>query len=127
MAGLTPTQRTLAYYREQGMTIGMVERWIPNKGHPGGGFRQDLFNIIDAIALLPGQVIGIQSTGSDFSGHLKKLTEEKAPETRLWLESGAVLLLIGWRKVKAKRGGKLMVWQPRIQEITIDMLQPRKE
>ena len=80
---------------------------------------QDLFGILDILALDPELgVVGIQSTGSDFSGHLRKLTEERAPETRDWLSTpGTRLYLYAWRKVKAKRGGTAMIWAPRIREI----------
>ena len=124
MAGVSPTQRTLKYLKDEGYECGMVERWIPIRGLPGGGKRRDLFNIIDIIALDPVKgVIGVQSTGQDFSGHYKKLTQEKAAETRMWLETpGTSLILIGWRKVKVKRGGKAMRWSPRIQEITLEDL-----
>lgn len=37
-----------------------------------------------------------------------------------WLSTpGTVLELWAWRKVKAKRGGKAMVWRPRIVEVTL--------
>jgi hypothetical protein len=119
MAGLSPTQRTLKYLKDEGYRCGIVERWIQAIRK-----RQDLFNIIDIIALDPDKgVIGVQSTGQDFAGHYRKLTEEKAAETRMWLETpGTSLMLIGWRKLKLKRGGKAMRWTPRIQEITLEDL-----
>jgi hypothetical protein len=33
---MTPTQRTLKYYRDKGWICEVVERWIPNPKHPGG-------------------------------------------------------------------------------------------
>lgn len=123
MAGLSPTQRTLKYYRDQGMTIGVVERWIPNPKHPGGGLRSDLFGFIDLIGIGSDGIVGIQSCGSSYSEHYRKITEEKSEEVREWLEAGAKLVLIGWRKLKVKRGGIAMTWQPRIQEITLEDLE----
>jgi len=123
MAGLSPTQRTIAYLKDQGLICGQVERWIPNPKLPGGGIRKDLFGFIDIISISPADgIIGIQSCGSDFSGHYKKITEEKAEEVAAWLEAGAKLQLIGWRKLKKVRGGKQMVWSPRIVEITLQDL-----
>ena len=112
MAGLSPTQRTLRWLRQQGMIAGIVERWNQYAG--SHGIRQDLFGFIDIIALDAGSILAIQSCGSSFAAHDKKiLTNEVAPE---WLKSGGRIQLIGWRKVKKKRGGKLMVWKPRIKE-----------
>lgn len=119
---MTPTQRTIRELKNQGRKCGIVERFNHHVG--SHGIRQDLFGIIDIIALDPERgVIGIQTTGNDFSGHLKKITDEMAQSTVDWLQTpGAFLELWAWRKVKLKRGGKAMVWRPRIKEITIDMV-----
>jgi hypothetical protein len=123
MKGLSPTQRTLAYLKDNGLIAGIVERWIPNPRLPGGGIRSDLFGFIDIIAISKADgITGIQSCGSDFSGHYRKITEERAEEVTAWLEAGAKLQLIGWRKLKAKRGGKQMVWTPRIVQINLEDL-----
>jgi hypothetical protein len=120
MAGISPTQRTIAYLKDQGVLCGTVERWIPNPGLPGGGIRKDLFGFIDIITISKADgIMGIQSCGSDFSGHYRKITQEKADEVAAWLDAGGKLQLISWRKVKKVRGGKLMIWQPRIVEITM--------
>ena len=48
MAGISPTQRTIAYLKDQGLICGIVERLIPNPKHPGGGFTiRTYLNIID--------------------------------------------------------------------------------
>lgn len=123
MAGISPTQRTIAYLKDQGIICAICERWITNPGLPGGGIRKDLFGFIDIISISKADgIIGIQSCGSDYSGHIKKITEEKADEVLAWLEAGGKLQLIAWRKVKKVRGGKLMIWAPRIKEITVDDL-----
>jgi hypothetical protein len=119
MAGLSSVQRTIAYLKDLGILCGVVEKWIPNKALPGGGIRKDFLNIIDIIAISKADgILGIQVCGSDFSAHVKKITEDKADETAAWLDAGGRLQIIGWRKVKKVRGGKLMVWKPRIIEIT---------
>lgn len=126
---MSPTQRTLADLKARGYRAGIVERWIAFRK-----IRIDLFNIIDIVAIKPttidgpGHVLGVQSTGQAFSEHLKKLTIEKADETRAWLESGARLELYGWRKLKVKRGKSATRWTPRIQEINLsDLKSPNTE
>ena len=110
----SPTQRSLAYLRKKGLKAAVVERFIRAPHLPGGGHRIDLFNIIDIIAIDGPETIGCQSCGTAFSQHHKKLFEEKAEEVRDWLAGGTrQLWLIGWRKLKVKRGGKAMHWKPR--------------
>lgn len=122
MAGLSNTQRTLRALRARGLVAAIVERWNQYAGPHG--IRQDLFGIIDVLALDPERgVIGIQSCGSAFSEHFRKLTTEKAQETSDWLSTpGTSLELWGWRKVKLKRGGKAERWTPRVVQITLDMI-----
>ncbi len=118
MAGLSPTQRTLAAMREAGRICGIVERF---NAHAGPfGIRQDLFGFIDIIAIDPVQgIVAIQSCGQDISGHVKKLTEERNEAVWRWLKH-APLELWGWRKVKLKRGGKAMRWRPRVIDFGIE-------
>lgn len=120
MAALSPTQRTLRALRERGLVSAIVEKF---NAHVGPfGIRQDLFGIIDVLALDPETgVIGVQSTGQDFAGHKRKLLEERNQECRDWLATpGTTLELWGWRKVKLKRGGKAMRWKPRVAVITLE-------
>lgn len=123
MAGLSPTQRTLRELKQQGRVAAIVERFNQHVGPHG--IRQDLFGIIDVIALDPQRgVVGIQSTGSDFAAHFRKLTEERAQETHDWLSTpGTSLELWGWRKVKLARGGKALRWMPRVREIVLEDLE----
>ena len=128
MAGITPTQRTIAYLKDQGLICGIVERWIMNPRLPGGGIRKDLFGFIDVITVSKADgIMAIQSCGSDYSGHLKKITIEKAEEATAWLEAGGKIILMGWRKVKKAPGLKLEVWKPRIQEITLETISKANE
>ena len=109
MPGLSPTQRTLKFLRTQGYIAGIVERFVSIPGTFGK--RIDLFNFIDIIAIKPDEIWGIQSCGQTFAEHNRKILEnEIAPE---WLEAGGKLQLIGWRKLKVKRGGKAMKWEPK--------------
>lgn len=116
MASTTPTQRTLAAQRELGRKCGIVERYIGPLN-----IRKDLFGIIDIIALDPeGGVIGVQSCGTAYSAHLLKMTVEHRQDSIDWLRAGAALELWGWRKVKVKRGGKAMVYKPRVKVFTLE-------
>lgn len=117
--GLTPTQRTLRSLRERGLICAIVEKWNAFAGPHG--IRQDLFGIIDVLALDPQRgVIGVQSTGQDYASHFRKLTVEMAQQTIDWLSTpGTSLELWSWRKVKLARGGKAMVWRPRVRVITM--------
>jgi hypothetical protein len=117
------TQRTIRELRNQGRKCAIVEKWNAFVGTHG--IRQDLFGIIDVLALDPQRgFVGIQCcAGSSFKAHYRKLTEERYQESLDWLQTpGGVLELWGWRKVKVKRGGKAMRWKPRVQEITLDDL-----
>jgi hypothetical protein len=104
--------------REQGRLCGIVERF--NRYGGSFGIRQDLFGFIDIIAMDPVDgIIAIQSCGQDFSGHVKKLTEERNELVFEWLKH-AKLELWGWRQVKLNRGGVAMRWQPRIMDFSLD-------
>lgn len=114
--------RTLKALREMGCKCEVVEHWNPYvKPH---GIRQDLFNIIDIIALDKKLgVVGVQVCGSDFAEHIKKMTVDNRQDSIDWLQTpGTVLELWGWCKLKKKRGGKQMVWRPRIRRITLEDL-----
>jgi hypothetical protein len=101
--------------------VDIAERFISVSGKylsGRAGIRKDLFNFIDIVALGEKSIFGVQSCGSDFSAHFRKITQsvDIAENALKWLECGRILL-IGWRKVKLHRGGKAMRWMPRIREI----------
>lgn len=117
---LSPTQRTLRALRDQGRVCAIVEKWNQHVGPHG--IRQDLFGIIDVLALDPERgVIGVQSCGEAFAAHERKLLEERTIACIDWLSTpGTALELWGWRKVKLKRGGKAVRWSPRVRVFTLD-------
>ena len=122
----SPTQRTMKVLREWGYTVDVVEQWKRNPKHPAGGYRRDYLHIIDIMAVAGDSTVGIQACGSDFAAHWRKLTIEQAENTRLWLaEPSRRLEIWAWRKVKVKRGGKAMRWQPRIESVTLADLEPK--
>jgi len=112
--GLSPTQRTLRALRQEGYICGIVERFNAYAGPYG--IRQDLFGFLDIVAIKPIGICGIQSCGSDFASHDRKIKgNEAAPE---WLKAGGSIELWAWRKVKRVHGGTAMVWKPRVREYT---------
>lgn len=133
MSKITPTQRTLKYYRDLGLTtIQKVERWqsfgitgqigVRKDFGKSPGHRVDLFGCIDIIAvgmLDPDeseQIIGIQCCGqTGHAEHVAKIIAE--PRAMDWIRAGGKLILVSWSKRKKKRRE---TWCPRIQEITID-------
>jgi len=114
-------QRTLRELRNQGRVCAIVEKWNAFAGPHG--IRQDLFGIIDVLALDPERgVVGVQVCGQDWGSHIAKLTEERAQETYDWLSTpGTALELHGWRKIKKKRGGKLKIWRPRVAVFVLNL------
>ena len=116
--GISNTSRTLRYLREQGWDADKVEQFNPYAGKFGQ--RKDLFGIIDIIALTEHGITGIQSCGSSFAEHDRKILDSDM--TIKWLEAGGALILIGWRKIKLKKGGKAMRWSPRIKQYKLEDL-----
>ena len=92
--------------RSQGATVCVVEHW-----NPFSKTRQDMFGILDLVALLDGETIGIQTTsGSNVSARVAKITaSEHLPALR---RAGWRLLVHGWRKNAA---GK---WQLREVDVS---------
>jgi len=118
MSGLTPTQKTTKFLKEQGRIVGKVESFNPYAGQFGQ--RKDLFGFIDLITIDPVKgIVAVQSFGQDWSGHVKKLQEERNEEMYEWLKH-AKLEMIGWRKLSLKRGGLAKRWFPRIADVTLD-------
>jgi len=112
MKGISNTSRTLEYIRRQGWAADKVELFNPYAGQYGK--RKDFLG----LAVGENSIIAIQSCGQAFSEHHKKLIDGEfaAENVILWLTNGGRVLLIGWRKVLLKRGGKAKRWQPRIRE-----------
>ena len=112
---MSPTQPTLKWLKDRDFMTGIVERWVPNPKYPGGGKRIDLFGFIDIIAIRNGMTYGVQSCGQNHAEHADKITGECKDKVMRWLECPSNrLVLMSWRKVKLKRGGKKMIWRPRI-------------
>jgi len=106
--------------RDQGQVCAIVERFNQYAGPFGR--REDLFGIIDVLALDPERgVVGIQCCGSDFKAHKDKILIEKAQETHDWLSTpGTALEIWGWRLIRLHRGAKALRWKPRVANIFLD-------
>jgi len=103
------TPRSLKHLRAQGYPlVTVVEKWQMVPGHPGGGVRQDLFGIIDIIALRHGETLAVQVTSAgQFTAHLRKIREhvtlvdgKEYPTAGLILDAGWRIEVHGWEKVK---------------------------
>jgi hypothetical protein len=126
---MTPVQRTLDLLKRQGWKTGIVERYVrytdkdPRKKiRPGE--RIDLWGIGDITAINKNTICTmlVQVCGTDHSSHMRKLTIDKYQDVVDWLLSGRdnKFRMYSWRKVKAKRGGKQMIYKPRIIEFSLD-------
>lgn len=105
-----PLERSLGYFREQGIPCSRVERWQMAPNHPAGGVRVDAFGFIDALAIFPQQVVAVQCCGGNgVSDHIKKIVG--IPESVAWLKTGAGLHIHSWKK-RAKPIGRSH-WQLR--------------
>lgn len=115
------TQRTIRALKQQGRVCAIVEKFNPHHG-----MRQDLFGIIDIIALDPQRgVVGVQSCTDTAGTHIKKLHEERRQQCVDWLSTPGTLLEIwawGKRKRKLVVGGygKSYVWTPRVIEMNLN-------
>lgn len=108
-------QKSKKYLEKLGYTCGKVEQPF----NPYSKKRNDLFGIFDLIAMQPSEgIVGVQCCGFDFAEHDRKILSSEHAIT--WLKSGGGLLLIGWRKILKKRGGKLKVYAPRIKTYKLE-------
>jgi len=95
----SPTQLTLNLLRKEGcQLVQVVETWNPH-----ARIRQDLFGIIDVLAIRDGETIAVQSTSWDnTSARIRKIADSDAI-TFLRLAQWTILVH-GWRKnPKTKR------------------------
>ena len=92
----SPTQRTLKHLRDAGYPlVQVVERWNPH-----ARIRQDLFGIIDVVAV-GADIVGVQATSaSNVSKRIAKITE--SPALPILRKAGIRVLVHGWRKVKGR-------------------------
>lgn len=89
---MTPTARTLVALKKDGWLVAVVERWNPH-----ARIRQDLFGVVDILALKDGETLAIQATsGSNVSSRVRKIADhESTPHIRA---AGWRFEVWGWRK-----------------------------
>ena len=90
-SSLSPTQRSLAFLREQGYLVSIVERWNPH-----ARIRQDLWGWCDLLAIRKGEVLAVQVTASAVATRIKKIQESDT--IAAVREAGIRVVVHGWRK-----------------------------
>lgn len=107
---MSPTARTMAKLKSQGVPCASVERWCSFSRR-----RIDCFGAIDIIALRDG-ILGIQTTsGSNVSARIAKMSAE--PNMLAWVQNGGMLEVWGWSKRGAR--GKVKRWTVRIVKASV--------
>lgn len=98
---MSPTERSLKYLRSLGYKATVTERW-----NQFARIRQDLFGIVDVLAVRKGETLAVQCTSStNVSDRVKKIADhENTPALR---EAGWRLEVHGW--TKGKRGAPRVV------------------
>lgn len=92
MAKLSPTQRSLAYLREQGYHVAIVEHWNAFTKQ-----RKDLWGWCDLLAIRRGEVLAVQVTASAVAARIKKIQDS---DTIAFVrEAGIRVHVHGWRKL----------------------------
>lgn len=115
----SPTARTLEWLRKEGHLAGVVERHMIGRWPSGTPkhIKHDLFGFIDILSICDGEVYAWQATsGSNTAARVAKIREHEHWPTVLSV--GWKVKVIGWRKLKVKRGGKSVRWTPRVVEVT---------
>lgn len=97
MAG-SPTSRSLATLRERGCElVQVVEHWNPH-----ARVRQDLFGIIDILAIHEGETVAVQATSrGNVSSRIKKMEDSGA--IAALRAANWRLLIHGWAKDSSGR------------------------
>jgi len=88
----TPTQRTLKWLRDQGYTAVVTERW-----NAFAHIRQDLFGIVDVLAVKRGETLAVQCTSDkNVASRVHKIADhENTPRLR---EAEWSIHVHGWKK-----------------------------
>ena len=108
----SPTQRALKVLRDDGYHPAIVEKFVL---HPKPR-RVDMYGVGDVFAFKPGcRPVMIQAcAAASHAARVKKCKAWKLLDE--WNKVG-ILEVWSFRKVKAKRGGKRMVWKLRREAI----------
>ena len=92
--GISPLQRSKKYLEALGFTVAIVERW-----NPWAKVRQDLFGILDLLAISHLGTLGVQvTTMGHKQEHIDKMMAH--PNTQRLETAGWEIHLHSWRKLK---------------------------
>jgi hypothetical protein len=90
----SPTQLTLKWLRENGWTAEVVEHWNPH-----ARVRNDLFGIVDVLALKGATTLAVQTTSAkNVSARIHKIAD--SPFVAAIREAGWAIAVHGWEKRK---------------------------
>lgn len=93
----SPTERTLQALRREGWRAAVVERWNPH-----ARVRQDLWGVIDVIAVRKGETLGVQcTTAAHVQDRVAKLRASDAVIDLI--RAGWLVQVWGWRKDRRGR------------------------
>jgi hypothetical protein len=110
--GISPTQRTKAVLKKQGVPHQITEHW-----NQWARKRIDLFGFIDIVALTEEGIVGIQTTSSsNHSARKAKILAE--PRAKAWLEAGGIISIWTWGRKGAR--GKRKLWSSHEECITLE-------
>lgn len=94
--------KTMKLIRDEGFFIGKVEHY-----NSFSRKKQDLFGIIDYVAMGNGMIVGVQSTSyASKSAHRMAILESSV--LPVWLRSGGKFLLVCWKKNAIKKSKKAL-------------------
>ena len=103
----SPTARSLQHLRDKGYLCAVVEHW-----NQYARIRQDLFGILDIVAIRDKETLGVQTTSADNVAHRIRKLEDS---TALWLlrQAGWRIVVHGW--AKRRKTGR---WELREEDIS---------
>jgi hypothetical protein len=113
---MTPTARSLKKLRDEGWSVCVVEKWIPQMRR-----RVDAFRFGDLLACKVGSsgAMLVQTTsGTNASARIKKI--RTIAEAGIWLAAGNAIQVHGWSKCGPR--GKRKTWQCRTFVVTKENL-----
>jgi hypothetical protein len=96
MSKATPTSRSMAWLKEAGYHVELVEQ-TKRVGQPGAMkvWKVDLWNFIDLLCIRRGEVLGVQVTSaSNVPARVRKITD--SPLLPLVREAGVRIVVHGW-------------------------------
>lgn len=107
---ISPTQRSLAWLRDQGYLCQVVEHWNAH-----AHVRRDLFGFIDILAVDSAGTLAVQTTsGAHVAERIAKIRgHENFPAL---VKAGWRIEVHGWRRIIGDTGKK--EWKVRVEMVT---------